>query len=126
MGVGFNTNGNYWVQLFANSKSIFSVTSSSTKQEYLESEIIDVYLTITTANGYLSYMPVDFAPMKQVGGRYYPMLDVKTLPEFVKLEVEQKPETFKPEETTPVIPDPDVDTTPKPDSGNLFSRYKPN
>ena len=45
------------------------------------------------------------------------------MPEFVKLEVEQKPETSKPEATTPVIPNPDVNKSPEPNSGNLFSRY---
>ena len=124
MGVGYNPDGNYWVQLFADSTSISRVKSSSTKQAFLESEMKDVRLSITTSNGYVSHIPADFASMKQDGDKYYPMLDAKTLPEFTKLEPGENPE-----ETTPVEPDPDEDKTPdindEPDSGTLFDRYIP-
>ena len=80
MGVGHSFDGNCWVQFFSNSKDITSVTSNASRSELSEEEIKDVYFTITASNGYVSYLPADFASMKKVGDKYYPRLAAKTLP----------------------------------------------
>ena len=77
MGVGYSFDGNCWVQFFSNSKSITSVTSNASGSAFSEEEIKDVYFTITASNGYVSYLPADFASMKKVGDKYYPRLAEK-------------------------------------------------
>ena len=128
MGVGYNSNGHYWVQYFASSKNITSVVCSSSKTEFTESEAIENYFTITTSNGYLSYMPVDFASMKKIGNEYTPRLDASRLPAFKMLEEtvsskeESTKEESKPTETVTTTPGANkIGTT----TGSIFEKYIP-
>lgn len=125
MGVGYNSDGNHWVQFFSSSKKLTSVTKSSDKEEFSENGIKDVYLTITASNGYVSYMPADFASMKQIGDKYYPRLVATQNVSFVKVEEEIQPEQTKAEEKEPTVTNPNEGKTTDIEEGSLFEKYIP-
>ena len=89
LSVGYNSDGNGWVQLFANRKLITNIKVSTSKTALTESEIREHYLTITTNDGYVSYLPLDFNSMtKNSDGTYSPALSADNtivLPAFTKL-----------------------------------------
>ena len=92
MGVGFNPNKHSWVQLFAGGKAIKNVQTNAPSQNVPESEITKYYIAVQTTDGYLSYLPADYASMKQNGDKYYPRLNANSLPEFTKNQINIIPE----------------------------------
>ncbi len=86
MGVGYNANGKAWVQMFASRKDIVKVEPSTTQTKFTESEIQNHYLKITTSDGYVSYLPLDFSSMKMLDiGIYVPNISAPTLPKYTKV-----------------------------------------
>lgn len=69
-GIG-NANKTYWVQMFAQSDKITSVTTNSGKTSYASvKEMESDYLICTDLNGVVSYAPIDTESMKQNGNQY--------------------------------------------------------
>ena len=87
LGVGYYSNGNAWVQLFSGRQEITKVEASSSKTAFTETEIMEHYLRLTTTDGCVSYLPLDFNSMtKNSDGTYSPKLPVSGLPSYTKLE----------------------------------------
>ena len=133
MGVGYNSNGNNWVQFFSSSKDFKivgknSFSNSSYNEKISETDIKDVYLTITASNGYKSYMPVDFDSMKQTGGKYYPRLAATQNVSFIKVEdtdSETNSDKTTNQEKEPTVTSPTDGKTTDLTEGSLFGKYIP-
>ena len=101
MGVGYNSNGNRWVQIFSSIKGIKNVTTNAPSTILKESESTKYYIEIEAKNGYVSYMPVDFNSMKKIGSGYQPRLNYTAAPIFEK-SAETATETTKEQAKEPV------------------------
>lgn len=87
LGVGYGSDANTWVQLFAGRKQIIKVEASTGKTAFTEKEILSHYLRISTKDGYVSYLPLDFNSMtKNADGTYSPSIPVSGLPSYTKLK----------------------------------------
>ena len=104
MGVGYNSNGKRWVQIFSSIKGIKNVTTNAPSTILKESESTKYYIEIEAKNGYVSYMPVDFNSMKKVGSEYRPRLDCASTPVFQKASetVKEEKPTNEPSSNTTV------------------------
>jgi len=127
MGVGYNSDGNNWVQFFSSSKSLTTVAKNPDKEEFSETSIKDVCLKIRASNGYVSYMPVDFASMKQIEGKYYPRLDAIQNVSFIKVgdADETKSDEATTQEKEPAVTNPTEGKTTDITEGSLFGKYIP-
>ena len=125
MGVGFNSKGNYWVQLFSSSKKISKVTTNADTTELTEDEITNYYLELVAANNYVSYMPADFASMKKIGDTYSPRISSASLPSFTKVEktANTVPQQQTPSEPSTITVGPIINTNIE--AGGIFERYIP-
>ena len=128
MGVGYNSNGNNWVQFFSSSKKLTTVSKNPDKEEFSETGIKDVYLKIRASNGYVSYMPVDFDSMKQIDGKYYPRLVATQNVSFIKVgdtNSETNSDKTTNQEKEPTVTSPTEGKTNDIDEGSLFGKYIP-
>ncbi len=82
MGVGYGEKGNTWIQQFTARDTIVDCKVSTDLRSLNAREISKVYLILTTANGYVSYMPLSFEAMKEENGNYTPRINAPNLPVF--------------------------------------------
>jgi len=82
MGVGYAEKENTWIQQFTTRDTIVDCKVSTDLRSLNSREISEVYLTLTTANGYVSYMPLSFEAMKEENGNYTPRIKAPNLPVF--------------------------------------------
>ena len=82
MGVGYAEKENTWIQQFTARDTIVDCKVSTDLRSLNSREISEVYLTLTTANGYVSYMPLSFEAMKEENGNYTPRINAPDLPVF--------------------------------------------
>ena len=87
LGVGYYSNDKGWVQIFGTRNPITKVEPSTKKTAFTEQGILDHYLRLTTSDGYVSYLPLDFNSMKQnKDGSYSPRISASNLPSYIMLE----------------------------------------
>ncbi|MBE7062642.1 MAG: hypothetical protein E7390_02485 [Ruminococcaceae bacterium] len=82
MGVGYAEKENTWIQQFTARDTIVDCKVSTDQRSLNAREISEVYLILTTANGYISYMPLSFEAMKEENGNYTPRINAPNLPVF--------------------------------------------
>ncbi len=82
MGVGYAEKENTWIQQFTARDTIVDCKVSTDQRSLNAREISEVYLILTTANGYVSYMPLSFEAMKEENGNYTPRINAPNLPVF--------------------------------------------
>ncbi|MDO5478480.1 MAG: S-layer homology domain-containing protein [Clostridia bacterium] len=82
MGVGYAEKENTWIQQFTARDTIVDCKVSTDLRSLNSREISEVYLILTTANGYVSYMPLSFEAMKEENGNYTPRINAPNLPVF--------------------------------------------
>ena len=82
MGVGYAEEQNTWIQQFTARDTIVDCKVSTDLRSLNSREISEVYLILTTANGYVSYMPLSFEAMKEENGNYTPRINASNLPVF--------------------------------------------
>ena len=82
MGIGYAEKENTWIQQFTVRDTIVDCKVSTDLRSLNSREISKVYLILTTANGYVSYMPLSFEAMIEENGNYTPRINAPNLPVF--------------------------------------------
>lgn len=82
IGVGYNEKAKAWVQIFSKGEAITDFQVSTDQTSLNTREMENAYMTLTTADGYNSYLPLSFDSMKEENGNYTPRIKASNLPVF--------------------------------------------
>ncbi len=82
IGVGYNEKAKAWVQIFTKREAVTGFQVSTDQTSLNAREIENAYMTLTTSDGYNSYLPLSFDSMKEENGNYTPRINAPNLPVF--------------------------------------------
>jgi len=82
IGIGYNEKAKAWVQIFTKREAVTEFQVSTDQTSLNAREMENAYMTLTTSDGYNSYLPLSIDSMKEENGNYTPRINASNLPVF--------------------------------------------